>query len=170
MANALVSLLGGAAAVSQDKYVFLGRLFAGYKVTENIDVEIGYLKTNDVNMSFNGVSSGAVAYTGSANINISGFDYSALVRPSIRSGYNNLYFRFGGTNWDTKSSYTINGNSGSINTSENTSGVGLQYGIGYDGDISTGLKSRIAFTRYDKVSGVSGNSANVFSVGIIKDF
>jgi hypothetical protein len=166
IANSLVSAVGGAATVTQDTSAYAGRIFAGYKVTENFDLEIAYLKTNNIGVSFSGVASSGTAYVGSSNITIGGFDYSALIRPSISSGYNNLYFRFGGTNLETKTSATVNGYS----VSQNTNGTGLQYGIGYDSDISTGIKSRIAFTHYDKISGVSGNYANVFSVGIIKDF
>ncbi len=98
IANSLVSAVGGAATVSQDTSAYAGRIFAGYKVTENIDFEIAYLRTNNIGVSFSGVASNGAAYVGSSNITIGGFDYSALIRPSISSGYNNLYIRFGGTN------------------------------------------------------------------------
>ncbi len=166
LANTLVSTVGGAATVIQDTSAFAGRFFAGYKITENIDVEIGYLRTNNIGVNFNGVTSGAIAYTGSATLTVSGFDYAALIRPSLNSGYNNVYLRIGGTNLDSKTSVAINGTS----LSESTSGMGIQYGIGYENEISPDLKSRIAFTRYDKISGISGNYSNVFSVGIFKNF
>ena len=71
---ALVRAVGGSASVSQDSNAYIGRLFGGYKVTENIDVELGYMTTNNITASFTGVSSGSVAYSGSVDVKVSGFD------------------------------------------------------------------------------------------------
>lgn len=166
LSNELISAFGGTATASQETSKFAGRIFAGYKITENIDVELGYMQTSHFRANVSGVDSGSVAYTGSASIKVSGFDYAVLIRPSLNSGYNNLYFRIGGTNWDAKTSATLNGST----STDTTNGGGTQYGVGYDGDITPDLKGRVAFTRYEKISGDSENYANVFSVGIFKNF
>jgi hypothetical protein len=105
----LLNALGGSVSVRQDSTAYIGRLFGGYKVTENIDVELGYMTTNSISANFAGVTAGSAAYAGSLATKISGFDYAALLRPSISSGYNNFYVRLGGTSYTQKTSLSVNG-------------------------------------------------------------
>jgi hypothetical protein len=163
---ALVSTVGGSAVVSQDSTAYVGRLFGGYKLSENIDIEVGYMSTNNVTASFSGVSSGSVAYTGSVSVKVSGFDYAALLRPSLSSGYNNFYVKLGGTSYTNKISGSVNG----VGISDSTSGMGYQYGLGYDAAINESTSYRVSFTRYDKMAGESGVYANVFGIGLQTSF
>ncbi len=163
---ALVTAVGGSASVSQDTTAYIGRLFGGYKVTENIDVELGYMTTNNITANFTGVSSGSVAYSGSVAVKVSGFDYAALLRPSISSGYNNFYVRLGGTSYTNKISGSVNG----VGYADSSSGMGYQYGLGFDSAINPTTSYRVSFTRFDKMAGESGAYANVLSVGLQTSF
>jgi len=166
IARSLVSLGGGSARVTQDSTAYLGRLFGGYKFTENLDLELGYMSTNDITAKFNGVFSNSVAYTGSVDVKVSGFDYAALLRPSISSGYNNFYVRLGGTSYTNKISGSLNG----VGINDSSSGVGYQYGFGFDSSINQSVSYRVSFTRFDKMAGESGAYANIFSVGLKTNF
>src|SRR6202035_5988052 len=64
----MVSTLGGTAYASQDKNVFSGRLFGGYKIIENIDVELGYFQSNSYSINFNGVPRSGLAYSGNTSL------------------------------------------------------------------------------------------------------
>jgi hypothetical protein len=166
IALALVNTVGGSAVVSQDSTAYVGRLFGGYKISENIDIEVGYMSTNSVTASFSGVSAGSVAYTGSVSNKVSGFDYAALLRPSLSSGYNNFYVKLGGTSYTNKLSGSVNG----VGISDSTSGMGYQYGLGFDAAINESTSYRVSFTRYDKMAGESGVYANVFGIGLQTSF
>ena len=96
-ANALVAAVGGSASVTQDTTMYDGRIFGGYKIVEYVDLELGYTQTSTTNMNYSGRSSGGTAYSGNANLNVNGADYSVLLRPSIASGFNGLFFRVGGS-------------------------------------------------------------------------
>ena len=45
--------------------------------------------------SFSGVARNGVAYSGNASYQVSGFDYAAVIRPSISSGMRGLFFKLG---------------------------------------------------------------------------
>jgi hypothetical protein len=163
---ALVSTVGGSATVRQDSTAYIGRLFGGYKLTENIDFELGYMTTNNLTANFTGVSSSAVAYSGSVIVKVSGLDYAALLRPSVSSGFNNFYVRLGGTSYTNKISGSVNG----IGITDSSSGMGYQYGLGYDSSINQSISYRVSFTRFEKIGGESGAYANVLSAGLQTSF
>jgi hypothetical protein len=169
LASALVSANGGTATSTQDTGVTVGRFFGGLTITENFDAEVAYINTATANATFSGVTRTAVAYSGSATIKITGFDFSALIRPSQSSGLNGLFVRVGGhsLSWQTDVRVATGTSSGAAST---TSGTGALLGFGYDGKFTDKFGYRVAYTAYNSAAGVSGNDVSMFSVGLIARF
>ena len=165
VAHALAVTNGGSAFVTQDLSVGTGRIFAGYKIIENIDAEVGYFKTGDVKYNFSGTGSGG--YSGVAKASAEGFDYSLLFRPSVHSGLNGTFLRLGGHS--SKENVSVTG----INVRGNkvdTSGTGYLYGLGYDIANTQTIDIRLQWTHMQKIAGISDEQANVFSVGFLAKF
>jgi hypothetical protein len=167
-ANALVNTFGGSAIVTQDTGVAIGRLFAGYNINENVAVELGYLQTGDVSQHAAGVAGNSVAYTGSANVSVSGVDYAVLVRPSIASGLNGLFAKFGGHYLEASSDVTLTGTS-TLSVNQSVKGSGFLVGFGYQAPVLNNIDFRASYTYYDSVAGENGY-ANVVSVGLLGKF
>jgi hypothetical protein len=170
IASGLVGAVGGTASSVQDTGTTIGRFFGGLSVNENFGAELGYIMSGTANASFSGVSSGSVAYSGTASQKTTGFDYSALIRPGISTGYNGLFLRVGGHSLSTKVDVNIVTGSSSGVSSSTTSGTGSLIGIGYDGKINDKLDFRLAYTAYNSVGGVSGNDTSLVSFGLIAKF
>jgi hypothetical protein len=165
-ANRLVATNGGSASVTQSSSVGTGRIFGGYTLNENVDLEVGYLQSGDIDYKFAGTTSGG-SYSGTSAVSVSGIDYSVLLRASKSSGFNNVFLRVGGTSYKTKVETTgvnVTGGNGS------ESGVGYVYGVGYDVNVAKEMDVRFQINRLDKIAGVSGDTATVFSVGILGKF
>lgn len=169
-ANTLVNILGGSATVTQDSSIFDGRVFGGYKIIENIDLEIGYAQSNTISQTASGRTSGNVAYSGNIDVSYNGLDYSILLRPSMSTGLNNLYFRVGGTYLTQKASASLSAAGASASTTQNTSGSGYILGLGYDIPVSKSVDIRAAYNYLGNIAGVSNNYSNRFSVGILGKF
>ncbi len=170
VASALVSAVGGSASSVQDTGISVGRFFGGINLTENVGAELGYVMSGTANATFSGVSRTSVAYSGSASQKISGFDYSALIRPSVSTGLNGVFMRVGGHSLSIQTDVSIVTGSSSGVSGSTTSGTGSLIGIGYDGKINDKLDFRIAYTSYNNVAGISGNDSNLWTVGLIGRF
>lgn len=170
-ANALVSAVGGSASVTQNTMMYDGRIFAGYKIVEYVDVELGYTQTSTINMNYTGRSSGGVAYSGNANLNVNGVDYSVLLRPSITSGFNGLFLRVGGTYLSSNQTASLAASNGAFASSTlNKSGSGYIAGFGYDLPISKDFDFRASYNYLGNVAGISNNYANRFAIAILGKF
>jgi hypothetical protein len=170
VATILVNAIGGSASSTQDTGVGVGRLFGGLNFNENFGAELGYITTSNATATFNGVSSGGVAYTGTASQKTDGVDFSALIRPSISTGMNGLFARIGGHSLSIKNTVTIATGAASGASSSTVSGTGALFGIGYDGKISDKIDFRAAVTLYNQVANISSNDTTLFSVGIVGKF
>lgn len=164
----LVNAVGGSATATQDSTVSTFKLVGGYRYTDNVDFELAYFQSSTINLNFNGVASNSVAYTGNANMKFSGFEYATNLRPSVASGWNDLYFRVGGHNSKVDYGLTVTGNS-TISTSQSKSGTGTLYGLGYDQKIDSTTKVRYSAIKYTKVGG-EDVGGTVYSIGFVKDF
>jgi len=170
IASGLVNAVGGTASSSQDTGTTVGRLFGGMNLNENFGAELGYVMSGSASATFSGVSRTSVAYSGNATQKTTGFDYSALVRPNVSTGYNGLFLRVGGHSLSTKVDVNIvAGGSSGVNSST-TSGTGSLIGFGYDGKINDKLDFRVAYTSYNSVAGISGNDTSLISFGLISKF
>lgn len=170
VASGLVSLLGGSATATQSSSVNDYRFFGGYKLNENVDLELGYLQTSRVGLNFSGRSRANVAYTGTAGIKYAGFDFSALLRPAVSSGLNGLFFRLGGHSMvsTTDTSVTVGATNASTRTKER--GIGTLFGIGYDLNIAQNVNLRVSANRLNRLAGDSDANITVYSVGVLSRF
>lgn len=169
-ANDLVGAVGGRVSVTQDSGIFDGRLFGGYKIIENIDFELGFTQSGTASQTASGVSRTNVAYTANADISNSGLDYSVLLRPSISTGFNNLFFRVGGTYLTQKTQISASAGGASASQTINTSGSGYLLGLGYDIPVSKSIDVRAAYNYVGNIAGVSNNYSNRFSIGLLGKF
>ncbi len=168
-ATTLVSGVGGSAAVTQNTGIGVGRIFGGYKVTENFDVELGYFQTGDITQNIAGVARNSVAYTGSVKIETSGYDYSVLARPNISTGWNNAFLKIGGQHSEYKSTITLTGTS-TASISNKVNGNGYLFGAGYDFNVAKNIDVRAQATRFLKIAGESDSKATIYSVGVLGKF
>lgn len=166
----MISLLGGRISSTQDKAVNNFRLFGGVKLNENVALEVGYLNTSKLGLTYSGASSTNTAYSGKATASYSGVDFAAVLRPSVASGYNGLFATFGVHNYKVKRVLSFN-YAGSLNTTnESESGTGALVGFGYDWKIDKDLNFRLAVTRLDSVGGASEANTTNYSIGLLKNF
>ncbi len=169
VSRALVSAVGGSVVVTQDSRVTVGRLFGGYTVTENVGLELGYSQSGDVSMRIAGVSSGSVAYTGTATGSYSGLDYSVILRPNVSTGVNGLFLRLGGHSLTGKANATLSAGLNTASASSSVSGSGTLIGIGYDLNAGPG-QVRFGYTKMNKLGGQSDASTGLLSVGYLMKF
>jgi OOP family OmpA-OmpF porin len=167
-ANSLVNEVGGAVTVSQDTSVAVGRLFGGYNINEYVALELGYIRTGDVSQRASGVAGNSVPYTASADVSVSGVDYSVLLRPSIASGWNGLFGRIGGHYLEASADYSVTA-IGSASGNISNKGSGFLVGLGYETSIANNVGFRAGYTHYSNLAGDDGY-ANVFSIGVLGKF
>jgi OOP family OmpA-OmpF porin len=167
-ANSLVNEVGGAVTVSQDTSVAIGRLFGGYNMNEYVALELGYIRTGDVSQRASGVAGNSVPYTASADVSVSGVDYSVLLRPSIASGWNGLFGKVGGHYLEASADYTATA-IGSVSGNISNKGSGFLLGLGYETSIADNIGFRTSYTYYNNLAGGDGY-ANVFSIGVLGKF
>ena len=173
VAIGLVSVLGGSATTTQSSSISNFRVYGGYDFTENFGAEVGYNNTSNVAYKYSGTAGSTysnVAYSGAIGLKYTGFDYSALLRPSIASGWNNLFFRVGFHNLEQKASGSVTVSTTTVAYTATQSGSGTLYGVGYDAKISDDLDFRAQYTRMIKIAGESGTYSNMYMVGIKKSF
>jgi hypothetical protein len=170
-ANELVASLGGSATVTQTVRNGAGRIFVGLELHEHVDVELGYIQSQDFKTTIAGRTSGNVNYAGSGTVSVSGFDYSVLLRPSKASGFNNVFLRVGQTDYESKASISLTAGGNTVTLPNLTeSGNGTMFGAGFDWEIEKNTKVRFAVTQLSKMSGMKGADATFVSVGVKANF
>lgn len=170
IASVLVSSVGGSATSTQDTGITVGRFFGGYSFTENLGAELGYITSSVANATFSGVSRSGVSYSGTAQYKLSGVDYSAVLRPDKSSNLNGLFFKLGLHSITAQNDVSVITGSGSGAASSKVSGTGTLAGIGYEQTISPNTAARYSYAIYDKIAGVSGSSASLYTVSVIYKF
>lgn len=170
-ANQFVSLLGGAVTVTQDSSVGIGRIFLGYRFTEQVALEGGYFKSNKASIRVAGVAGGGGAYTARGDVEFDGFDISGVWFPMAnKMGDAGLFLKAGVHHSNTEASFSITGAGGTVSASGDESGTGTLFGIGYDWKFTDQAFARIAATRYLNVGGESDNKGTVYSIAIGTNF
>lgn len=164
--SSLVAGLGGTATATQDSTIQSYKLIGGYKYSENLDFEVGYLKTSSLDMNFSGVSRGNVAYSGGISLKLSGYEYAAILRPNVDTGWNNAYLKIGGHKLDGDLDINVRAGNVSAADSASTSGNGTLFGLGYDHPLDKKTSLRFALTEYKKIAG-EDITARFVSVGAI---
>ena len=164
-ANSLVAVNGGSSSVRSDTGMAVGRIFIGNNFNENIGAEFGAYRTSEFDQTFSGVTRTGGAYSGTASLDNYGVDYSLLVRPSVSTGLNGLFARFGGHWSETNVDVTVTGGSGY----GYVRGSGWLAGLGYDAEISKEATLRASWTYRDQISGEDAY-ANIGSLGLVFKF
>jgi len=171
VANAFVDELGGAALVSQTVRNSASRIFAGLTINEHIDAEIGYVNTQDFKSTITGVAGAGFTYNALAKTNVSGLDYSLLLRPSKASGFNNAFLRVGMHDYDTKTSTSLTAGGMTIPVpTQKESGTGSMLGVGFDWNVQKNISLRVSVTQLSKLSGDSDSDATFAAIGLIAKF
>lgn len=169
-ASEISSFAGGAVDISRDKGAFSGRVFGGYKVLENIDIELGYFQSASYSENFHGEADGGMSYSGNASQKVSGLDYSVLLRPSISTGFNGAFLRLGGHYSRAKHHMSVTSDGVTGAASGSGSGAGVMAGIGYDYAIAKNVDLRGEYNHMESVGGRSDTPMNTFRIGVVGKF
>ena len=169
-ASEISSFAGGSVDISRDKGTFSGRVFGGYKVLENLDLELGYFQSASYSENFNGAADGGVTYSGNASQKVSGLDYSVLLRPSISTGFNGAFVRLGGHYSRAKHHMSMTSEGVTEAASASESGAGVMAGIGYDYSIAKNVDLRGEYNHMESVGGRSDTPMNTFRIGVVGKF
>jgi len=144
-------------ALSQTNSVNSGRFFIGYKIHENVNVEVGYTQDQSFSANLTGTDGiGLDNHSVNTTYKARGMDYSLLFRPSIFTKFNGLFLRIGGHTSivDSKTTDTdTTVGTASPTLSATTSNSGFFGGIGYDLKFFRGLSMRTEFTYIPNLGG-----------------
>ena len=151
--------LGETVYYSYDRVTWAGKGSFGYEFTENVNFEVGYFMTGDIDIKYSIASGVAVeeAFSGS------GFDYSV----KYDFGTEGLYARLGGhsSDLDNSASVTLNGTTFAT-TTVTTSGTGVLIGLGYEMEEAGGSSSFFGYDLYQDVGGSSGADFGYLYYGV----
>jgi hypothetical protein len=160
-AQTLANLSGSTVTYRYDTGAVAGRVFVGFPMTDSVSLEVGGFMTGDVKATY--TISGASAtesYSGQ------GVDISAVFKPEGGS-----FFLKAGMH-----SSTVDGNA-SIRIGATTyaagaskSGTGFLMGVGGESKLDDKSAIRYAATYYDKLGGISGADAALFTIGYVVRF
>ena len=161
---------GGTATASQKTGVSSYRVFGGVDVNDKVSLELGYIASSSVSSTLSGRSSTAVNYTLDIGAKLTGFDYSAVWFPNRTSSQRGGFVKFGGHSTKISGNGSVVASGKTYSAELSTSGTGLQFGIGYEGDLTKTVDYRLGISRYSKLAGESGSGVTVLSAGVISRF
>lgn len=166
----LADEFGGTVTTSADGSIYSLRNLVGYNYNENFAVEVGYINTKKYDARFAGVDGDGIKDNFTVAGKYSGFDLSAVVRPSKSSGYNNFFGTIGVHSYTSKVSVSITDDEDTFSETARESGEGILIGVGYDYNIQKDVDIRFGMTRLNNLAGESSSDYTNYSVGIIKRF
>jgi hypothetical protein len=166
--QALVQTNGGTAQGSTNSTVGFGRIFLGYKINPELDIETGVFGTGNVNTNFTGTGQGG--YSGTDTQSFGGIDLSMLLRLPYQTHLNGLFLRLGVNSTTVNETQVLGNNFGGSSLSIQNTGTGYQWGVGYDLWFSPAANARIEFISYPDLLGMAGNPLNVISLGLMYHF
>jgi hypothetical protein len=151
--------LGETVYYSYDRATWAGKGSFGYEFTDNMNFEVGYFMTGDIDIKYSIASGVAIeeAFSGS------GFDYSVKYDFDTEG----LYARLGGhsSDLDNSASITLNGTTFATAT-VTTSGTGALIGLGYEMKGTGGSSSFFGYDLYQDVGGSSGADFGYLYYGV----
>jgi hypothetical protein len=164
-AQAAVAALGGSATATYEQSVSVGRVFAGWNVAKDLDIEVGYLKTGDLSDTLAGTTSGNVAYSLASKTNAHGVDVAAVWWIN-----NNLFIKGGMHSTTVEATGTLTVLGTTVSLSGEQSGSGMLLGIGYESALSQNINWRAAYSYYDKMGGLSDANVDIYTLGLKMKF
>jgi hypothetical protein len=159
-ANSIQRASGASTFYSYNSRVGLARGFVGLKVHKNLDLEVGYFSTSNINVSY--VNSNGTINEASS---VRGGDLSLIFRP-LEKG---VFFRAGAHRSQVKTAFS-NGMVGVITTDGYQTGTGYLLGLGYAGEISKDADWIAEYTYLHNLGGVEGLNAGAVTVGVNTKF
>lgn len=173
LANRLVASAGGGSAnVDVESATGGGRLSAGLRLNEMVELEVGYSRFNSANYSFSGVSGSGAAYSGVGSTQLQGLDATAFLRLPKDTGLDAFFLQVGATQYevDTEVSVTSGGSTGADRRKED--GTGYVLGLGYDFRRVMGdqVDLRAGLTQNGRIAGESDHSTINLGVNLIRRF
>ena len=166
----LISQNGGSNTASLTKSVANLRLIGGIKINKQISTELGYFRSGNLGSSYVGTTSNNSVYSSDWTSTISGFDVSAILRPSTLPKLNNYFINIGMHHYGIHGSGFHTSGTFVDNIQEKWSGTGPLLGGGYDLKLNKFVDLRFNFTRYFKVGGVHEDNMNNFSISLIENY
>lgn len=168
-AQYLANLTGSTTTYTSDTEAFMGRIFSGYNINENVSAELGYFRSADLTNRYAQVNG-----TANETYNGQGADLSIVLRPSVASDLNGLFARVGAHYSEVNGTASVAYNNGTYSLagsgSSNQSGAGLLLGLGYDIPVDKNVVARVGYTFINSVGGVSGANINFVSIGLKMGF
>ena len=159
-ASSIANASGANTFYSYNKRVGLARGFVGLKVHKNLDIEVGYFLSSNINISY--VNSNGTINQASS---VKGGDLSFVFRP-LETG---VFFRAGAHRSQVKTTVS-NGMLGVIATDSYQTGTGYLLGFGYAGEISKETDWLAEYTYLHNLGGVAGINASAVTVGVNTKF
>lgn len=157
----LQDVLGGAAVSGKlDQSTSVFRIHAGHFVMDNLAIEAGYFKTGSYDGTYRVLSGLAVGTRITSSVEVTGFDISANY---FIGGF---YVKGGLHNSKVESEARVLGES----FSDDESGTGFLFGLGYQGSFSEELGYRVSYTYMDSIAGESDVNSGNFTAGLIYKF
>lgn len=159
--------VGGTVQYEYQKGSGFTRIFLGHRYTDNIEFEIGYLTTSDIDTKYSVISGTNSGEKIEATDTVSGFDFG--VNFFINE---NLFLRGGLHNATIQSEAKKTGSSGSVLASVNgsDSGTNMFFGAGYKQDFNNDFSWRLGYSYYNNLAGVSALNVSVISAGLLLNF
>ena len=151
--------LGQTVFYSYDRATWAGKGFFGYEFNDNVNFEVGYFMTGDIDIKYSIASGAAIeeAFSGS------GFDYS------LKYDFNDegLYARLGrhSSELENSATLTLNGTAFAT-TTVSTSGSGNLFGLGYEMKKADGSSTFYGYDLYQDVGGSSGADFGYLYYGV----
>ena len=151
--------LGETVYYSYDRATWAGKGFFGYEFNDNVNFEVGYFMTGDIDIKYSIASGAAIeeAFSGS------GFDYS------LKYDFNDegLYARLGrhSSELENSATLTLNGTAFAT-TTVSTSGSGNLFGLGYEMKKADGSSTFYGYDLYQDVGGSSGADFGYLYYGV----
>jgi len=145
---------------SYEETTLSGRIFAGYKITPKISIELGYFNTSSVETTYKGTYSGT-AWNIAVSAEASGLDGSALFYLT------DSFYLKGGLHSSRLDGLATGSAAGfSYTATAEASGSGFLAGAGMKKDSASGESFfNGEFVYYDSVGGISDVSVSFISVG-----
>lgn len=155
------------ASVEQDAGTLAIRPFVGWELTENLGLELGYMRFSQ-NTTITGTNANR-PYKDKWDLSWNSFDFSVLLRPGTDSGLHGLFARVGvhRTTLTTDRRQTGDPFGGTDSSSKDETKSGALFGLGYDWLLgSSGHHAiRASFTHYANFVGLEDDTLNILRIG-----
>ena len=153
LAQSLANSTGRTVTYTYEEATYAGRIFGLYKISDNLDLELGYMNTSsmDANYSFSGTS-----VTASVGLKANGFDYGIRYNTSPE-----LYFKLGMHSYDLDSTASVTISGTRYSATATSSETNPYYGIGYNFNETWS----VGYTMYTKVGGTNGGDVGFLYAG-----